>query len=218
MFCQKCGVSASEESDICLVCGFELRAGPRISNKAMLLAAIAAAVSLGTALLSFSPRGKTPAAQVDQSIEPAEPIAMSAAAPSATPTPEPSPSPAPTRSPEPAAPSPTIAPIPTIAPALAQRPFLMTSPSDGFVFPPYHPRRLKLSWLFLGGAAEYKVTVEMGAQDAPGWWPYREANVSGPPYTLDFVGAKRGRWRITPILSDGQSGPPSDWLTFQFSQ
>jgi hypothetical protein len=75
-----------------------------------------------------------------------------------------------------------------------------------------------LRWLFLGDADEYKVTVEIGVHDSPGWQPYRETNVTREEYTLDFVGARRGRWKVTPILRNGRSGPSSEWSTFRFAR
>lgn len=111
MFCQKCGTEVSEEAAFCLKCGFKLQTDPTpsISNKALWLAAIAAAVSIGTAMISILPRSDSTSTQdVSSTVE-------MAVAPSATLTPSPSPLPTPK-------PSPTPSRLPRSTGPTAQRP------------------------------------------------------------------------------------------------
>lgn len=106
MFCQKCGTEVSEEAVYCLKCGYKLltRSAPRISNGALWLAAIAAAVSIGAALISILPRSDSTSRQdvssnVEMAVEPDATLT-----PSPSPSPKPSPSATPKPSPRPSPP------------------------------------------------------------------------------------------------------------------
>lgn len=85
MFCQKCGALAPEESNFCLKCGCTFQEKPKwfFSNRALLLAGIAALISAGSFLFAFLPRGEPIKAQAEPPIIEASP----SPSPSATPKP-----------------------------------------------------------------------------------------------------------------------------------
>jgi len=87
MFCQQCGKLLPEQSRDCEHCGHNHKS-PRISNKAILLAAIAALISVGTALLNFLPSRSGPS-KVEGAPTPIR--ASEAEAPQAPPEPTPTP-------------------------------------------------------------------------------------------------------------------------------
>lgn len=109
MFCKHCGDDLPTGATYCAMCGRRARFDdppPYISKKAMLLAAIAAAVSLGGIALSFLPKSKSTGAQ-DASITVA--AVTSTATPSPSPTPTPKAEPSPTSTPDP-----TVTPLPIL--------------------------------------------------------------------------------------------------------
>lgn len=230
MFCQKCGAELSEEAAFCLKCGHKLHTDstPRISNKAMLLAAIAAVASGISVLLSFLP-GSEPTKARDTA--PTPEMAVASPSPSATPKvwaspplrslPTPKPTLEPTPRPQRARPEPTPDYPYRHTPSLAD-------PPDGAVFS-HWPRKLVLQWRSISGseADRYKVTVEYWSSDLsslpgdqPGWGrrPLREIETPWNYCTIYFIGAQPGRWRVTPIFADGREGVPSEWRTFRFTR
>jgi len=91
MYCPKCGKFLPDKLQACEHCGHNQEKS-RISNKAILLAAIAAIVSVGSVLLSFLPR--------DNPINAQESIAEASPSPTITPTPRSSPASSPTQKPK----------------------------------------------------------------------------------------------------------------------
>jgi predicted nucleic acid-binding Zn ribbon protein len=86
MFCQQCGKLLPERSRACEHCGYN-HESPRISNNALLLAAIAALISGVGVVVSFLPRSYPSKAEGG----PKPVIASEAEAPQATPAPKPTP-------------------------------------------------------------------------------------------------------------------------------
>src|SRR5262245_7770953 len=94
MYCQQCGASVPDQSKFCKQCGRRLKS--YISNKALLLAMIAAVVSVGTSLPLLFSSDKPMKAEGSPT-----PLVV-ATSPSLLPkaSPFPSPSPRPTRTPK----------------------------------------------------------------------------------------------------------------------
>jgi hypothetical protein len=189
-----------------------------ISNKAMLLAAIAALISLGSLILTFLPSEKPPHTE----------IVSASPSPSLTT----SPTPRPTRKPKP---EPTASPKLEPTPKTTQRPGptsqptpdypyrnipMLDYPADGAVFSAY-PRRLILHWIRdpISDAVRYKVTITHGSVLQAGWFLWKEVETPGQQYVEEaFPCACPGRWRVTAIFADGRLGMPTEWRTFRFTQ
>jgi zinc-ribbon domain len=214
MFCQKCGAELLNATKFCVKCGYRLREA-RISNKAILLAGIAAVVSVGSALLSFLPRSGPATIQ--------EPIVMAGPSPGESPTPRSSPMPKTRQTPEP-----TLKPKPRQEPTpdypYRHAPTLIY-PDDGAFFSYiYSSGKIKFQWKEIAGskADQYKLEVECGnPAHYPPWllreyetpWNYRTVNFAGAP-SMEIA----GRWRVTPVLADGHSGVSTEWRTFRFTK
>jgi hypothetical protein len=218
MFCQNCGSELLNATKFCVKCGCRLR-GARISNKAILLAGIAAVISVGSALLSFLPRSDPATIQ--------EPIVMADPSPSESPTPRSSPTPKPAQKPrqtvEPTL-KPKTRPEPTPDYPYRHTPTL-TYPDDGGLFSyVYSSGRIVFRWRETAEskADKYKVEVEYGNPSHQPPWPLREYETPWNYCTIGFFDARttefNGRWRVTPILSDGRSGVPTEWRTFRFTR
>jgi hypothetical protein len=224
MFCQQCGASAPDQSKFCKQCGHRFKPEPRISNKALLIAAIAAIVSIGTALLGFFPKSEPTTAQ--------GPIAIASQSPSVSVTPKISPSPKPTRKPR-QTPEPTPdttprpqrqRPEPTPDYPFRHTPILL-SPNDGVLFSyRYALGRLLLRWRRTptSEADRYKVEIEHGNLSHQPPWLLREFETPWDYCTVEFTDMRTvdfaGRWRVIPILTGGRSGIPTEWRTFRFTQ
>jgi len=213
MFCQKCGVELSDTLKFCVKCGHKLKPEPRISNKAILLAAIAAVASITTSMLGFLPRDKPIKAQDSPT-----PI-MAVTAPSVTPSPRSSPTPKPTQKPRQTpertlelTPRPTLTwePKPTPPPELR-----LMAPRDGAVFS-HVPRRLTLVWSPVQEATLYGIAIEY--DDGQGWKLLHGTYTYMLNLTMTFSSPLSARWRVTPIFNHGRTGDPSEWRTFQFTR
>jgi hypothetical protein len=103
------------------------------------------------------------------------------------------------------------------------------SPADGATFDHY-PRKTKLEWAAVDGAASYIVEVDYcrglvkGKTDCINPQPHGPGNM--PPmkgiqqtsYEFSFVGAQPGRWRVWAIDQEGREGFKSPWRVFVYSR
>lgn len=88
----------------------------------------------------------------------------------------------------------------------------MLFPADHAVFHHY-PRTLTLRWAAAPGAAGYGVEVRF---EQAIW--VLAPHVPGTSYTLQFVGAQPGRWRVWSVGVDGRESARSDWRVFEFTR
>jgi zinc-ribbon domain len=209
MFCQKCGASAPDQTKFCKQCGHSLKPEPRISNKAMLVAAIAAIASIGTSLLAFLPRDNSIKAR--DAPTPTVTITSSSGAPSPRTSPTPKPTQKPRQTPEP------------ISDYSYKHTPMLEYPPDGVLFSYiYSSGKIIFRWRPSEAteADRYKVIFEYGNPDQ--WHRRREIETPWNYCTGEFVGAQTeefvGRWRVTPIFADGRSGMPTEWRTFRFTR
>lgn len=224
MFCPRCGKYLPEKLQACEYCGHNQERS-RISNKAMLLAAIAALVSAISLLLSFLPGSGSMQAQ-DTTPTPTPVVAVTS--PTATPKPQiviATPKPKPTQEtesePEPEPTPKPIRPRPEPTPDYPYRHMArLEYPPDGAVFAQY-PRWLTLRWrtTTASEAVKYRVRVEHMLPLHLGW-KYWEVDVDPSQnwYAMEFPGTRTGRWRVTPIFTDGQLGLPTPYRTFRFTR
>jgi len=105
---------------------------------------------------------------------------------------------------------------PTTVAAELVAPRLLTPP-DGTTLSEV-PRKTKVTWAPVPGAATYKVEVEY--QDADSQWHPNglAAESKSSEHEFEFVGAQPGRWRVWAVDASGEEGPKSDWWTFRYSQ
>jgi hypothetical protein len=101
----------------------------------------------------------------------------------------------------------------------------LISPADGATFNEY-PRKMTFQWSTVSGSdggrnERYTIEIQYEDQTQPGGWvPYPSAT-AGPygVYTLDnFIGAQRGRWRVSAYNTADPTGTRSDptaWWTFR---
>ncbi len=90
---------------------------------------------------------------------------------------------------------------------------VQVSPGDGTVFETF-PRTTTLTWESVSGTSRYTVEVEFYDTE---WRPWIKDETASPSYQFDFVGAQKGRWRVTGIAEDGSSGPSSSWWHFTYT-
>jgi eukaryotic-like serine/threonine-protein kinase len=210
VFCQQCGAQAPDQSKFCKQCGHRLRF--HISNKALLLAGVAAIVSVGTSLPLFFSGNEPIRAQET----PTPLVAI------ASPSPSPRVSPSPKMTPKPTA-EPTLKPEPQRPEPTPDYPYRHTprleSPADGAVFT-HFPRNFALHWIrnAASEAVRYRVTIQYSDPARSFWSTWREIETSGEWHADNFVGAQPGRWRVTPILRNGSLGIPTAWREFRFTQ
>lgn len=205
MFCQQCGNPLSQKSQRCEHCGHEHEVS-RISNKAMLMAIIAAAISSLSLLIPF------PKTETDTSQPPSTPTPIIAAR-------SPTPTPLSRQSPKPITPlTPTPRPTKSTLDYLHRHTPTLIEPSDGAVISyRFSVDRLRLRWAAIAGseADQYKVGIIYGDPAR-----YREFETPWTYYTVEFERGLSppfsGRWRVTPILADGKFGIPTEWRRFYF--
>jgi hypothetical protein len=91
------------------------------------------------------------------------------------------------------------------------------TPADGTTLSEF-PRKTKVTWEPVLGAAVYKVEVEY--QDADSQWHPNglAAESKSTKHEFEFVGAQPGRWRVWAVDATGQEGPKSEWWTFRYTQ
>jgi hypothetical protein len=96
-------------------------------------------------------------------------------------------------------------------------------PKDNSTFSTY-PRKLQVIWNPVPGAASYSVEVDFECADNV-WCPLQSvggsgiaSGLTGTTYTLEFVGAQPGRWRVWAVGNDGRHGLQSPWRVFTFTR
>jgi hypothetical protein len=117
----------------------------------------------------------------------------------------------------------TMRPMPgTVRVALP--PPAQVSPSPGAVLSNY-PRRLKLRWRAVSGAASYTVEIDCFHCCKSGRWctdvgrKYKEIpSIGRTGYTFNFAGAQPGRWRVWAVDKKGVPGRKSEWREFRFTR
>jgi hypothetical protein len=204
MFCQQCGAQAPEQSKFCKQCGRRLKTG--ISNKALLIAAIAAIVSVGTSLpLLFSS-----AQPMKAESSPTPLVAI------ASPSPSVKLIQAIKQTPEPTVERKTERPVVTWEPRPMPLPQVtLLAPRDGSAF--FHvPRRVTLVWSPAQGATLYGIVIEYN--DGEGWKPLHGTYTYMLNLSFTFPSPLLARWRVTPIFNQGRTGDPSEWQTFRFTR
>jgi thiol-disulfide isomerase/thioredoxin len=96
----------------------------------------------------------------------------------------------------------------------------LLSPSAGASFD-HFPRVTTLVWSPVEGASGY--VVEWDFYDGGQWAGDRtgilaKERVADPVHTMSFVGAQRGRWRVTTLDAKGNLGAPSAWREFVYTR
>lgn len=91
----------------------------------------------------------------------------------------------------------------------------LISPHNGAVFCNF-PRCTCLRWTTVLCAASYRVEVEY---DSCGTWLplINQVCVQTTMHDFQFVGAQRGRWRVTALNSQGQTIAQSEWWIFTYT-
>jgi len=92
----------------------------------------------------------------------------------------------------------------------------MVAPADGAEIDIY-PRKTRVSWRPVAGAARYVVQWDYRTQD--GWNDESRLprlTTAEPFAEFDFVGAQPGRWRVWAVGSDGWEGTKSAWRGFRY--
>jgi hypothetical protein len=101
---------------------------------------------------------------------------------------------------------------------------VQVAPDDGAVLTAV-PRRTRLEWHSVTGAATYRVELDFcdGRRDLVGCVAprplYREPRmdgIAGTSYEFLFIGAQPGRWRVVAVDSEGREGFFSPWRVFDY--
>jgi hypothetical protein len=97
----------------------------------------------------------------------------------------------------------------------------LTNPVNNQVFGHY-PRAITLSWKMAPAAAGYKLEMAYCLADRVTCWNYAPITILDPlksDYTLNFVGAQPGKWRVTTLGGSlYRDSSPSAWRWFSFTQ
>lgn len=104
------------------------------------------------------------------------------------------------------------------------------SPADGASFA-HFPRRTRLEWSPVAGAASYAVEVDFcdgrpeRQNGCAGPAPFTGSKIAPPSvgltttaYEFDFLGAQPGRWRVWAVDASGREGFKSPWRRFVYLQ
>jgi hypothetical protein len=96
------------------------------------------------------------------------------------------------------------------------------SPQDDSAFD-YYPRELTLRWFPVDdpSGVTYGVEVEVFYPASPGpggEWGYRygDTGLDSTSFSLNFVGAQPGRWRVWAIDGAGNPSAKTEWWYFEF--
>jgi hypothetical protein len=90
------------------------------------------------------------------------------------------------------------------------------SPANGAVLTDL-PRNTTVTWNAVTGAAQYFVEVEcLGCDVAGQWTPRANTTTSATNHSFTWPNDNKGRWRVTPIASDGTRGATSTFWQFGF--
>jgi len=121
------------------------------------------------------------------------------------------------------APSPTMTSSPSSTTPLLSAPRQL-SPANGSVFN-FFPRTTTLQWSAVPGAASYSVEIDCFNCCALGQWCTQVGKtlqvvpgLTATNYTVNYVGAQPGRWRVWAVSSSGAQSAKTDWWTFTFTQ
>jgi WD40 repeat protein len=85
-------------------------------------------------------------------------------------------------------------------------------PGDHAVFD-HFPRTMTLRWAASPGAATYTVEVQF-----QGTIWVLVPHISATSYTLEFVGAQPGKWRVWSVGTTGEESAKSNWRDFRFTR
>lgn len=90
------------------------------------------------------------------------------------------------------------------------------SPADGTVLTNF-PRDMAVTWTPVIGAVQYFVEVECLHCIIVGqWMPEANTTTGATSHSFTWPGDNDGRWRVTPIASDGTRGASSAFWQFRF--
>lgn len=79
------------------------------------------------------------------------------------------------------------------------------------------PRRIKLIWKTVIGAANYNVEVQY--QSADGKWHSAATKIlPETEWVVDFLGAYPGQWRVSAQAEFALESEKSPWMAFKFTQ
>lgn len=225
MFCQRCGAEASEQSKFCNQCGRTLQES-RISNKALLIAGIAALLSVGAAIFSYWPGSSS----TGMATAIATPIITTSPFPTSTPqiivvraTPKPRQTPEPEEESKPEPTPKSYRPGPGPTPDYPYR-HLPTPefPTNGSAFSlSSSSYQMVFRWHTntASEAVKYRVRIERKLPLGLGWkyWIV-DINANQYWYAMQFKDTGSYRWCMTPMFSNGSLGVSTEWQTFQFVQ
>ena len=79
----------------------------------------------------------------------------------------------------------------------------------------HYPRKTILKWYKVTGAKSYKVEVNYYSG---GWRTWLTRTTTATSYTFNFIGAYRGRWRVTAVDYAGKKSPSSAWRYFKYTR
>jgi hypothetical protein len=94
----------------------------------------------------------------------------------------------------------------------------------------YFPRKTRLEWSAVAGAASYEVDLEacqLTGEDGKecqhsGFLQLRGnpplSGMEGTSYEFMFIGAQPGRWRVWAVDAKGRAGEKSAWSVFKYKQ
>lgn len=88
----------------------------------------------------------------------------------------------------------------------------------------HYPRETTLRWNEVPGATGYLVEIDCLHCCQSGKWcsevggMWKSDNTSRTSYTFNWVGANKGRWRVSAIDQLGDKQPPSDWCYFDYTR
>lgn len=96
----------------------------------------------------------------------------------------------------------------------------LVAPANGARFD-HFPRKTRLRWLPVRGAASYSVEVQycqrVGCATNVRTLRLKE-KLRSTEYVFDFVGAQPGRWRVWPVDTNGKPGRKSQWWEFRYTR
>lgn len=93
----------------------------------------------------------------------------------------------------------------------------LVSPSPDERFDGY-PREKTHRWLPVPGATRYKIEIQYCQQGVTDCRAWHDSITSSTEVVMGFAGAQPGRWRVTALGKDSDSGRPSDWRVFYHSR
>ena len=112
-------------------------------------------------------------------------------------------------------------PAPTDTASVLPAPHII-SPENNKVFDEY-PRNLTLDWDEVPGAAKYEIELLACDQMGENCFDLLEVHqlpkeTNGTIYSLEFVGAQPGKWRVRAVDAAGVPGEWSSWWGFRYTK